>query len=71
MVNSFFQKSLSKRYTLVVKSFRSVRIFMFLNEVSSAHQGCLIWWKKKTNSNIVKYYDDLKYLFSILIYFKM
>jgi len=29
-------------YTLPVKSFRS-DFFMFLNEVSSAHQGCFIW----------------------------
>jgi len=29
--------------TLPVKSFRSVRFFLFLNEVSSAHQGCFIW----------------------------
>jgi len=28
-------------YTLPVKSFRSVRFFMFLNEVS-AHEGCFI-----------------------------
>jgi len=27
--------------------------------------------KTLTNSNIVKYYDNLKGLFSILIYFKM
>jgi len=27
--------------------------------------------KKMANSNIVKYYDNLKWLFSILIYFKM
>jgi len=33
-------------YTLPVKSFRSVRFFMFLNEVSFAHQSCFIWWKK-------------------------
>jgi len=58
-------KGNSEPYRLRVKSFRSVRFFMFLNEVSSAHQGCFIWWKKMTNSNVVKYYDNLKWLFSM------
>jgi len=39
-------KCFSLPYTLPDKSFRSVRFFMFLNEVSSAHQGCFICWKK-------------------------
>jgi len=40
---------------------------MFLKEVSSAHQGCNYLIKKthKKNSNIVKYYYNLKQLFSM------
>ncbi len=33
-------------YKLVVKSVGSVRLFMFLKEVSSAHQGCIYLIKK-------------------------
>jgi len=45
---------------------------MFLNEVSFAHQAAALFDDKKmTNSNIVKYYDNLKWLSSILIHFKM
>ncbi len=31
----------------------------------------LIWSKNSKSSNIVKYYYNLKYLLSIVIYFKM
>jgi len=55
-------KKLKKKiYSLPVKSFRSVRFFMFLKEVTSAHQGCNYLIKNtKKNSNIVKYYYNLK-----------
>jgi len=40
--------------------------FMFLKEVSSAHQACNYLIKNKTkNSNIVKYYYNLKQWFSM------
>jgi len=56
-------------YALPVKSFRSVRFFMFLKEVFSAHQGCNYLIKKihtqKNPSNIVKYYYNLKQRFSM------
>jgi len=40
---------------------------MFLKEVSSAHQGCMQLFdtKKTKNSNIVKYYYNLKQWFSM------
>ncbi len=43
-----------------------------MKEVSYAHQGCIYLIKKYSkNSNIVKYYHNLKETFSILMSFKM
>jgi len=71
VLDASFQSSFLLYYTLPVKSFRSVRFFMFLKEVSSAHQGNYLIKKyktkkqKKNNSNIVKYYYNLKQRFSM------
>ncbi len=35
-------------------------IFMFLKEVSCAHQGCIYLIRNALKSNIVKYYYNLK-----------
>ncbi len=41
--------------------------FNVFEKVSSAHQDCIYLIKKYSkNTNIVKYYYDLKYLFSIV-----
>ncbi len=46
--------------------------FMFLKELSFAHKGCIYLIKnREKNSNIVKYYYNLKQQFSILLYFKI
>ncbi len=45
---------------------------MILNEVSSADQGCIYLDKTKTKKvKIVKYYYNLKQLFSMSIYVKI
>ncbi len=48
-------------HTLPFKSLGSVRLLMFFKDISSAHQGCIYLIKKyRKNSNIVKYYYNLK-----------
>ncbi len=61
--------------TLPFKSLVSVRFFKwscFLNRHLYSQSSYLFDKKKYSkNSNIVKYYDNLKKVFSILIYFKV
>ncbi len=49
-----------------IQKYGAVRLFF-----SYAHEGCLFDQKYCKNSNIVKYYYNLKELFLILTYFKM
>ena len=53
--------SLKTRGTVQSKSLEPLRFLMFLKEVSSAHQGYIYLIKNTVkNSNIVKYYYNLK-----------
>ncbi len=57
---------------IYIYSLWSVRFLMFFKEVSYAHRGCIYLIKNtEKNCNIVQYFYDLKWLFSILIYFKI
>ncbi len=49
-----------KKYT-AIQCLGSVKFVMFFKEASSAHQGCIYLMKNtEKNSNIVKYYWNLK-----------
>ncbi len=49
--------------------FKSLGLDIFLKDISYAHH--LFDQKYSKNSKIVKYYCNLKYLFSILFHFKL
>ncbi len=57
---------------IYIYSLWSVRFLMFFKEVSYVHKDCIYLIKNtEKKSNIVQYFYDLKWLFSILIYFKI
>ncbi len=70
-----FWKKITRKYefiyTLTFKSLGTERFLLFLKKFFMLIKAAFIWSKIQKKGNILKYYCNLKYQFSILIYFKI